>query len=596
MRLYGFVETITTEKLKHKYTDMFIVQKLSKMTNTGVNIPNLITSFTGPAGFSNEDAICEFIDNSIDAKCNTITITCDDDSQTTHFADNGIGMSPETMPSKFDLYNNHASTSNIATNGKFGIGCKAGMIRLSGAKRPSTVITKTIGNSEPGEMKLDWPKAVQSNSGTFDRSPHDITLKGQKIWDLHNNNKSQGTIVSIQCDSSVYKDVCENIQNTANQIGIKYFKDIGNGLKIKINRNGASIDVISNNPIASVAESHISKNVIEIFKDKNGSLIFCYKNGKKQYVYVNSMGKETLHDPRAADTELTYMEGWDINITSGYSPTFKEPNSGCHFMRGNKIIERFPKPFPTSGDYQARELEAYARHIIQCPVAIDDVINIQINKSHIKEADIPLALRLAIHNVTRKYSTAIYNKFYKTKKERDTVHVINEIVAVPVNTPFPVPVPVPVHVQVKVPEPVPVKVPEPVKVQTKAPEPVKVQTKAPEPVPVPVQTKAPELVPVPVKAPEPVPVQTKAPEPVQVQTKAPEPVKAPVHYGIQFDISARPRELILTDTNNNTIIARLPTFGEGAALRVVLIALLCAMENRDAFIKKMPLFINALEK
>jgi len=395
-------------------------------TTTGVNISNLILTNTGPSGFSNYDSISEFADNSADGGARHIKMKFDDASKTIYFADDGFGMERESLPDCYTLYK-HVACDNSNTNGIFGIGSKAGLIKLSMAKHPTTIYTKTKRvESELTEMKLDWAKTVAT--GVYERSPHDITRKGETIWDKYGPG-SNGTLLQIMCDGEVYNELKSNIPKICADFGRKYYRSIDTGLCINIiDGAGNESKVKSNNPLGTVAESsHIGENKIEVYKVKaDGSLRYYYKNGYKKSVYIDdTSGKETQHD---ASTELDLyerMEGCVISINSGYDDDFGEDNSGYHYMRGDKIMDRFAKPFPGTGDFKLRAIVGHSRHIIQFPPRMDTLMKIELNKSRIKEGDLPMTLRKSIDAITTKFAKSLYNKFYKKTKEQAEVPIVN---------------------------------------------------------------------------------------------------------------------------------------------------------------------------
>ncbi len=540
----------------------------NKMSNNGVNISNLIKTYTGAAGFSNDDAISELIDNSIDASADRIQITYDDISQTIYFADNGCGMEEKRLVECYTLYN-HVAHDDEQRNGVFGIGSKAGLIKLSNGKRPSIVLTKIKNSSpEPIQMKTDWVTAIET--GVYALYPHSASKTGCDLWDKYGLG-TKGTLLCIMCDSEVYNELKSNIVKMCADIGIRYYRSIDNGLKITMVDGAEQVfSVKSNNPIGSVAESsHIKENKIETYKvNKDDSYRFYYKNGYKHNVYIDINGKETEHDPSTEPDLYTRMEGWDICINSGYASEFTSDNSGYYFMRCDKIIDRFAKPRPGKGDFKLQDVIGYSRHIIQFPPSLDHIIKIQLNKSHIKEGDLPLTLRKSIDEITTKYAKSMYNKLYKKTKERDEVPIVN----------VPPPPPVLVRQDAVVSRPATV-APPPVLMRQNAliaPPPVLVRQDAvvsrPATVaPPPGITRQNALI---VPPPKPVPV-----APVEL---APRP---PVHYEIQFDISSR-KELILTDARTDTRITTLPTDGNGADLRGVLIGRLLKLADREKFIKE----------
>jgi len=537
---------------------------MSNNTTTGVNISNLIMTNTGPSGFSNYDSLSEFVDNSVDGGARIIKITFDDASNTIYFADNGFGMERERLPECYTLYQ-HVARNDSQTNGVFGIGSKAGLIKLSMAKYPTTIYTLTRGvSSELTEMKIDWAKAVAT--GVYERSPHDITKKGEQIWCKY-GPVSHGTLLQIQCDSEVYNELKSNIPKICADFGRKYYKSLDAGLRIITDGAGNEFEVESNNPIGTVKHSsHILESKIETYKViSDGSLRFYYNNGKNKPVYINDndvkkvKSFETQHDPSTEPDLYEKIEGWTISIISGYDDDFGEENSGYYFMRGDKIIDRFSQPPPGAGDFGLQGIIVCSRHVIQFSPQMDVLMKIEVNKSRIKEADLPVTLRKSIESIAKKFANSLYTKFYKKKKERDEAPIQN--------------VPAPVAV----PPPAPVAAPTPTRQATTVvpPPPITRPATVAAPPPPPAQ---PDVVPAP-------PVITRlSMPPVVVEPVAARP-RPPVHYEIQFDISSS-KELIITDTRTDTRITTLPTDGNGADLRGVLIGRLLKLADREKFLKE----------
>ena len=529
-------------------------------TTTGVHTSNLILINTGASGFSNYDSLSEFADNSIDVRANHIKVRFGDASDTIYFTDNGLGMERELLPEYYTLYR-HVARGDSQTNGVFGIGSKAGLIKLSMAKRPTTTYTKTMEAwSELTEMKLDWAKAVAT--GVYERSPHDITKKGEEIWDKYGPG-SNGTLLQIQCDNEVYNELKSNIPKICDDFGRKYYRSIDTGLRITIiDGRGNEIEVESNNPIGTVTESGESK--IETYKVKeDGSFRYYYKNGNMHTVYIRdddvkkTQSFETKHDPSIEPKLYERMEGCEISIRSGYRKDFGEENSGYHYMRGNKIIDRFAKQFPGTGDFGLRDVIGHSRHVIQFDKRMDVLMKIELNKSRIKEADLPGTLRKSIDTITTKFATSLYKKSYKKKKLKLKETTIQNLSLAPVAAPpvitqlAPASAAVPHHIAIPV---LDVVVPPPLTRQVVIPA-------------TPVITRTTPVVVTP-------PLE-------QAATRA----RPPVHYEIQFDISSS-KELIITDTMTETRIITLPTDGNGADLRGVLIGRLLKLADREKFIKE----------
>ena len=106
--------------------------------SNGVSISGTMENMLS-MGFTVSDAICEGIDNSLDAGANIIHLDFNQDNCMWIQADNGCGMKPEILPEAYCMNNRSNGTQ---THGKFGIGANALGIVLSELLGSMTVVTK----------------------------------------------------------------------------------------------------------------------------------------------------------------------------------------------------------------------------------------------------------------------------------------------------------------------------------------------------------------------------------------------------------------------------------------------------------------------
>jgi hypothetical protein len=132
-------------------------------------------------------------------------------------------------------------------------------------------------------------------------------------------------------------------------------------------------------------------------------------NGKKQMVYydliTNLQNKAPPSDSKKVST---------IYVTSAYN-TKSEVMGNKIIYRGKKESDRFENPYPKAGDFPERKVIGYSNYAIECEINdyTDKMLRVQVNKSHLKLADIYRPLMNAVQDIIDRYNKATYKKHIK---------------------------------------------------------------------------------------------------------------------------------------------------------------------------------------
>jgi hypothetical protein len=249
-----------------------------------------------------EEAICEFIDNSIDAKATLIKIskkkTDIDKYFNLSFEDNGNGMSYDALVSAVSSYGSKGQYDNTSI-GMYGVGLKDAVSNLceKGLVRIETVKDKLLSRAE---MSFD-----------------DDDLDGDASWRIYPakpTNKKNGTNIYIP-----YVKGTTHNQPLLNFLSVTYYPRWKNdkNFKIQFNYNDEKpIPVVLEDPlyidlmIKNKAEPH--HRVVSILGENIEMMGFHYSENCPQYedfiMFDKNVGR-SMDGPRAAKRSGTF---WNI--------------------------------------------------------------------------------------------------------------------------------------------------------------------------------------------------------------------------------------------------------------------------------------------
>ena len=177
--------------------------------------------------YSNETALADIVDNSLDANADNVDVIIDTNSIT--IIDDGYGMDEETLSEAIKLGSN--TEKDNSKLGRFGMGLVTASISMA---KKITVISKP----EDGAVKcvcLDLAKIEKTNEWVADM----INLPQNEVdqWE----NRSCGTIVRLDnIDHYKYKNIDTLVNKTISHFGEVFRKYIDAGRVIRINNKVVS--------------------------------------------------------------------------------------------------------------------------------------------------------------------------------------------------------------------------------------------------------------------------------------------------------------------------------------------------------------------
>ena len=128
------------------------------------------------------------------------------------------------------------------------------------------------------------------------------------------------------------------------------------------------------------------------------------------------------------ESDKEYIKIADCILISSY---IDGSNHGSTYIeRGDKIIDSYESSKTLSGDFKGRKVLAFSNHILKMNIdeESDKLLALQVNKSHIKRNDINAELNRVVIELTKDFSTKLYNKFYKNKDNDSNSDSVNTVV------------------------------------------------------------------------------------------------------------------------------------------------------------------------
>ena len=411
------------------------------MSANDVNIAGLLKTFLC-SGLTPEDAICEFIDNSIKALATRINITLSDG--VLYVGDNGSGMDKEQLKNAFvigehdcDIHQNGRDTDI----GAFGMGIKLGASILTKNQQTITVFSHKPG-SRTVQLDMNYPEIVKT--GNYVNSPCGLTVEDQHRWVDYGVDETQGTLVCINCDPEIYKKLMvmfnpeipsELSTNFLYKLGWTYGKFMETTtFEIFIcqsNANGKLSILVPIDPLEWIKTSDSNKwsTHLDVFV-KGEDLKLCFHDRETgQYGYVLN---KTNFVPCAKDELLEngfeLIEGARVEHKSSYNshedwiqhqksvhPHFEITSckkisrssqsslGGRFYTRGKKRIFQAIVHKPSSGDFYKREIHFQSRHELSYNNLLDAQVGTLVNKSRLNEKGMHKGITLTRQYLAEKF-------------------------------------------------------------------------------------------------------------------------------------------------------------------------------------------------
>jgi hypothetical protein len=367
-------------------------------------------------GFTTPHVLSEVIDDCFGAGAKSIQFEIND-SHEMRIIDDAKGMTKDELVLSHRLFKRTEASNE--RQGRFGIGSKVAKIHLTQHRQPTTVVSKTA-DGEINQITVDWNKAVTHN--ILDLIATEASRRNEDLWNKY--CAVAGTVTSIPLHPKIEKEITASLDDSRFQkyFGRMYSKDLLDGKTIKFRYEGKEV-TLKPIDILELDTCTFKQNTVAEVWQKDEDVRCYYVNGLGDKVYMNDSGTQS-HDP---PTDY-YMKG-KITIESAIkSQIIKKENEkwtdweaedgGIFICRMNKVIEQIPIPPTTSGDYGWRCLLNTSRHLISFNSNLDGFFGIEINKSHLKEANINKKVISFIRWHTKDF---MQKKWTHIKKQNDDV-------------------------------------------------------------------------------------------------------------------------------------------------------------------------------
>ena len=221
-------------------------------------------------GYKNDVALCDIIDNSIDAGATKIWLDIEKDK--IMITDNGKGMDLEILREALKLGSDIIREDNTCL-GKFGMGLSTASISIGDR---TTVLTKSKLTNEILKSSVDINIIKLKNK--FVKFLGQADEKDEKLFNVRLNNEKSGTIVILeQCTGIKNKNIGQFSNKMKSVIG-RIYRKFMNKIEFYVN----DIKVEENDPLL------LDDEETEIYSDENYEVKWKDKNGKERKSTVNA--------------------------------------------------------------------------------------------------------------------------------------------------------------------------------------------------------------------------------------------------------------------------------------------------------------------
>jgi hypothetical protein len=391
---------------------------MSNGVSVGGTMQNILS-----IGFTTYDAICEGIDNSLDANANGIHLSFDPITRLWIHVDNGHGMKPERLPDAYCMNNRSNGTQ---THGKFGIGANALGIVLSELIGSMTVVTKHRDMENHCDMHMNFEQCILS--GTFNRTVNVVddngidnrSANGIQLWNTWRHLiVESGTILQIKCSPRVTAELNDwiNAFKLQDRLARQYFRQIMDN-RIRLSVNGTELEAIDYLDRDNADHSEINRYQIRML---DGIHTVCSREPNAQGDMVDF--RFVLKGKRGKFVKLTDEDSLiepigEMTITSTFNSEWVGNahiiHGGQYFVREDKMVKHFESVKVISGDHKRRPVIENGRHEISFGRGLDNLFGVLVNKSDLRKDMMNSSVVEFINYTTCDYMNKLYKEHYKT--------------------------------------------------------------------------------------------------------------------------------------------------------------------------------------
>jgi len=417
------------------------------VNDIGIDIPGFLKNMLNE-GFSTLHCLSELIDDSQGANASSIRIIFDGSAFV--LSDSGDGMNREKLSSAHCF---HARSSVSKKHGRFGIGRKHALVHYTGLKGCARTISRSATDKALSQLDINFPDICRT--GRITLHAHGIEEESRPLWDKYAVDKDRkGTITYISTEKTVLDTLIRmakspNIkQNLSYYLGTTYNKyllsgtmDIDvNGMNLKVypidrlcwnliegdDKKEIIVDIYYNVEDKTDIRAYFTQSLLKTNSGKYGY----FKDGKGNFIKGDPpteyrlLGKTRLRCAYSNDwLKLQRADFTRIGIAipgvgENGRHEFDEHVGGTELERNEKVIAVFLPTKAMSGDTSKYKYTYDSRYCVSfSPVSenqdeftLDDIYNVQINKSRVDEGQIHSSVWKTIRKIQDNFATNCYQR------------------------------------------------------------------------------------------------------------------------------------------------------------------------------------------
>lgn len=371
-------------------------------------------------GVSLQNAVLEKMDNSLSAGSTQIVQYVPEGKNVFILADNGHGMNADMLEKSCCLHDRTVSSSDH--HGRFGFGGKQAEIVLTNLEGAVTKLSSD--GNEISQITINYPKIVEK--GIYYPQAHGIVSGGpQHIWDECAINASgAGTVICSHLSEKNRDELIKSCTDTTVsgfrfELATTYRDALEKGVNISMKIGGVQYQIHPFDRLCSSWRGALLPPTIQ-FKHKSHAIVILQNTNTGEtvahviaedggHMRFDQSNKCWIHVPELLDSDeiighvtfqLAYSNNWnhlqkDDLEKNGITPLNKGQTgvgaqriktNGKELVRNGKIIKHF-EPKYKNVQNALKEFHGGTRERIafDANTKMDEVFNVQVNKSHVNE-------------------------------------------------------------------------------------------------------------------------------------------------------------------------------------------------------------------
>lgn len=427
-----------------------------------INIPGMLKNMLRE-GFSTVHCLSELIDDSQGASATRIHIYMDSQNNRLIVADDANGMTRDKLESSH-YFHSRSSASN--KHGRFGIGRKHALVHFTGLKGMAQTVSRSAENNTLSQLNIDFPKVI--SSGNLYLHSHGVEEEFRPTWNKYAvDQDGKGTMTYLECDKTVLADLVQRVKSddVTNSLryflGSTYYNYLKAGGQVILDVDGEKFPIapidrlcwdtvtekeeqflsIYYNPVTREVRAYFTEKYLKTKKGKRGYLT----KGKKKFVEgsptddLTHLGNVNLRGAYSDDwlhLQKQVLTSMGVKVPGEHEEGVEELRrvlGGTDIQRNLKLVAMLPAEKAKSGDKASYTYVENSRYSVKFSAVsddnlptdddaytLDDVFNVQVNKSRIDTALIDANVWATIEYIRHKYAISCYKRLHPQAEEEDT--------------------------------------------------------------------------------------------------------------------------------------------------------------------------------